>query len=58
MARWAIPALVVLVTVGLAAAPQQQASNRIAFVNSQSILQQTAGYAAAESTYTKEFEGF
>lgn len=58
MARWALPALVVLVVVGLAAAPQQQTSTRIAFVNSQTILQQTPGYAAAESTYTKEFEGF
>jgi outer membrane protein len=50
-------ALVVLVIVGFAAAPPQQAT-RIAFVNSQAILQQTPGYAAAESTYTKEFEGF
>lgn len=58
MARWALPALVVLVVVGLAAASQQQTSARIAFVNSQTILQQTPGYAAAESTYTKEFEGF
>lgn len=57
MARWALLALVVLVIVGFAAAPPQQAT-RIAFVNSQAILQQTPGYAAAESTYTKEFEGF
>lgn len=56
MARWAVPALVVLVVAGLAAASQQQ--TRIAFVNSQTILQQTPGYASAESTYTKEFEGF
>lgn len=58
MARWALPALVVLVVAGLAAAPQQQTSVRIAFVNSQTVLQQTPGYAAAESTYNKEFEGF
>jgi outer membrane protein len=58
MARWALPALAVLVVAGLAAAPQQQANIRIGFVNSQTILQQTPGYAAAESTYTKEFEGF
>lgn len=58
MSRWALPALAVLIVAGLAAAPQQQASTRIAFVNSQTILQQTPGYAAAESTYAKEFEGF
>lgn len=58
MARWALPALVILLVAGLAAAPRWQAAPRIAFVNSQSILQQTPGYASAESTYTKEFEGF
>jgi len=58
MSRWALPALAVLVVAGLAAAPHQQASVRIGFVNSQTILQQTPGYASAESTYTKEFEGF
>jgi outer membrane protein len=58
MARWALPALAVLVLVGLAAAPQQQSSVRLAFVNSQSILQQMPGYAVAESTYSKELEGF
>ncbi|MBI2536241.1 MAG: OmpH family outer membrane protein, partial [Gemmatimonadetes bacterium] len=58
MARWALPALAVLVVAGLAAAPQQQTSVRLAFVNSQAILQQTPGYAAAESTYSKELEGF
>jgi len=58
MARWALPALAVLVVAGLAAAPQQQTSVRIALVNSQAVLQQTPGYASAESTYTKEFEGF
>lgn len=58
MARWALPALAVLVLVGLAAAPQQQSPVRIAFVNSQNILQQMPGYAAAESTYNKELEGF
>jgi len=58
MARWALPALAVLVVAGLAAAPPQQTSIRIGFVNSQAILQQTPGYASAESTYTKELEGF
>jgi outer membrane protein len=31
---------------------------RIAFVNSREILQRTPGYAAAESTYLKEVDGF
>ncbi len=58
MARWALPALAVLVLAGLAAAPQQQSSVRLAYVSSQSILQQMPGYAVAESTYNKELEGF
>lgn len=58
MARWALPALAVVVVAGLAAAPQQQTSVRLGFVNSQAILQQMPGYAAAESTYSKELEGF
>lgn len=57
MARWALPALAVLVLVGLAAAPQQS-SVRIAFVNSQGILQQMPAYAMAESTLSKELDGF
>lgn len=31
---------------------------KIAFINSREILQRTPGYAAAESTYMKEVEGF
>src|SRR5438445_4552076 len=31
---------------------------KIAFVNSQEILHRTPGYAAAESTYRKEVEGY
>ena len=31
---------------------------RIAFINSREILQKTPGYAAAESTYLKEVDGF
>ena len=58
MARWALPALAVLVLVGLAAAPQQQSSVRLAYVSSPSILQQMPGYAVAESIYAKELEGF
>ena len=33
-------------------------SLKIAFINSQEILRRTPGYAAAESTYLKEVEGF
>jgi len=58
MARWALPALAVLVIVGLAAAPQQQATARVAWVNSQTILQQMPSYAAAESTLDKELQGY
>ena len=31
---------------------------KVAFVNSRQILQQTPGYAAAESTFTRELNGF
>src|SRR2546426_8218669 len=31
---------------------------KIAYINSREILQRTPGYAAAESTYTKEVEGY
>ncbi len=58
MARWALPALAAVIIAGLAATPFQQASVRVAFVNSQTILQQMPGYAKAESTYNKEMEGF
>ncbi|HWP39226.1 MAG TPA: OmpH family outer membrane protein [Gemmatimonadales bacterium] len=70
MARWALPALTVLVITTIAAlpadrdsaptdqTPQAQASVRIAYVNTQVVLRQTPGYQAAESTYTKELEGF
>lgn len=65
MARWALPALAVLLIAGLAAAQrpggeagQLQGGMRVAFVNSQLVLQQMPGYAVAESTYNKELEGF
>lgn len=58
MSRWALPALAVVVLAGLAAAPQQQPATRVAYVNSQNILQQMPEYAASESTYSKELEGF
>lgn len=39
-------------------AAAQQPALRIAFINSREILQRTPGYAAAESTYLKEVDGF
>ncbi len=42
-----------------AAVPAQgQPSLKIAFINSRQILQQTPGYAAAESTFNREVQGF
>ena len=64
MARWAFPTVAILLIVGLAAArPQrgaapQQSAVRVAYVNSQIILQQMPGYAQAESTYNKELAGY
>ena len=58
---------VVGVCMGLAAfslagagplAAQQGGNTKIAYVNTQAILKQTPGYVKAESTYTKEFEGY
>ncbi len=42
----------------VAARAQAQPGLKIAFINSRSILQQTPGYAAAESTFNKEVKGF
>jgi outer membrane protein len=64
MARWAFPTLAILLIVGLAAARSphgaqlQQAGVRVAYVNSQIVLQQMPGYVQAESTYNKELAGF
>lgn len=43
---------------GAGPAPTQQPALKIAFINSREILQRTPGYAAAESTYLKEVDGF
>src|SRR5258705_8234567 len=40
------------------AAPAPAGPVKIAFINSREILQRTPGYAAAESTYLKEVDGF
>jgi len=38
--------------------PAPSGALKIAFINSREILQKTPGYAAAESTYLKEVDGF
>jgi Skp family chaperone for outer membrane proteins len=38
-------------------APSQTPAGRIAFINSRMILDSTPGYAAAESTFYKEYQG-
>ena len=39
-------------------APSAQPPLRIAFINSREILQKTPGYTAAESTFSRELQGF
>lgn len=57
--RRTVMILALALGVGSSAAAQQQAGGtKIAYVNSQLILRQTPGYAAAESTFTKEMEGY
>jgi len=60
-------AVTVLVWLGLAGGAQaaaqgspssSAASGKIAFIRSREILQQTPGYAAAESTFNKEVQGY
>ena len=57
VARWAVIAMVCVVVVGVAAAPQQQGPP-FAFVNADEILRQTPGYAAADSTFSADMESF
>jgi outer membrane protein len=47
-----------LLGTGVAAAQQQSGGSRVAYVNTQAILKQTPGYAAAESTFTREIEAY
>ncbi len=51
---------VLVCLAALAAAPSAALAQapKIAFINSREILQKTPGYAAAESTYLKEVDGF
>src|SRR2546426_9770294 len=56
-------AAVAVPTFAFAQAPQGPSAGlagplKIAYINSREILQRTPGYTAAESTYTKEVEGF
>ncbi|MEO8199361.1 MAG: OmpH family outer membrane protein [Gemmatimonadota bacterium] len=54
--------LVLLVGLMTATAPQasaqQTGAQKIAFINSQLVLKQAPGFAAAESTFNREVEGF
>src|SRR5260370_35846417 len=65
MQRFMLVALaaVAVPTFAFAQAPQGQSAGpagplKIAYINSREILQRTPGYAHAESTYTKEVEGY
>ena len=51
-----LTAVAVLVIVGVAAIPQQ--GMPFAYVNAEAILQQTPGYAVAESTFNAELASF
>jgi len=62
MSRFVLVCLTALAAAPTAAsaqaAPAPAGPVRIAFINSREILQRTPGYAAAESTYLKEVDGF
>jgi outer membrane protein len=53
-----LASLAALLTLTSPVSAQQGGNSKIAYVNTQTILRQTPGYAKAESTYAKEFEGF
>ena len=55
-AIWA--AVLTLVCAASPLAAQQGGGGKIAYVNTQAILKATPGYASAESTFTKELEGY
>ena len=64
MARWAMAATGLIVLVGIGAIPATesegavQGATAVAFVNSDAILQQTPGFAEADSTFRAEFQVF
>ena len=55
MGRWAIAASIIVVIVGTGAV---QGDSRIGFVNSDIVLQQTPGYATADSTLAADRQNF
>src|SRR5215213_4575534 len=55
-ATWA--AVLTLVCAASPLAAQQGGGGKIAYVNTQAILKATPGYQSAESTFTKELEGY
>jgi outer membrane protein len=64
MARWALAATGLLVIVGIGAFPAAdrfspiQGPTTIAYVNSDAILQQTPGYAEADSAFGVDLQAF
>jgi outer membrane protein len=50
--------LIVVSVAGPQALAAQQGGGKVAYVNTQAILKQTPGYVKAESTFTKELEGY
>jgi outer membrane protein len=48
----------IAVTAGPESLAAQQGGSKVAYVNTQAILKQTAGYVKAESTFTKELETY
>lgn len=59
MKKLVLSGLVMLATLVVGArAEAQQGGAKIAFVNTQVILKETPGFAQAESTFTREVEGY
>jgi len=60
MSRFVLVCLAALAAAPTAASAQAPSTGglKIAFINSREILQRTPGYAAAESLYLKEVDGF
>src|SRR2546430_14202402 len=55
---WAWIGLLAVAPAATQARAQAQPGLKIAFISSQQILEQTPGYAAAESTFKKEYQSF
>src|SRR3989454_5357253 len=55
---WAWIGFLAVAPAATQARAQTQPGLKIAFISSQQILEQTPGYAAAESTFKKEYQGF